>query len=245
MKIQNQSEGLILVIVLVLLTAVSFMAGYIYLHATKERRLFSILEYTLNQEKIFPLFLKKVPLLLSFYQEHYSYVPKEIQISFKEGEIKFFISSEEERFNINELSPPDLLSLLLDLKISEEKALILRDRILDWIDKDHDVRPFGKEDYEDYKPANNHFKTFYEILLVDGMDPHLLWNKMFDKITIYDGKKEYFLQNEDEEEEEKLILKQGKIYRLIVFLEQKGITKKWVLIFKVSNPPQILTILSL
>jgi len=100
------------------------------------------------------------------------------------GRYTFMLLSESGKIDINkmtDLAGVVLKNLLLNLEVPQERADIIVDSILDWVDTDNLRRLNGAEDeyYQSlpvpYKAKNRPFDTVEELLLVKGISPELLF----------------------------------------------------------------------
>ena len=93
------------------------------------------------------------------------------------------VQDESGKVNINTVSEQQLGTLILASGIEEPYARILTDSILDWRDTDSDPRPNGAEsDYYQsldtpYTAKNNRFDAVEELLLVKGMTHDFFYGK--------------------------------------------------------------------
>jgi len=248
----SNQKGVVLVITLVLLTSISFMASLLYLRAAENRRISILLQKRQIAEEFLPPFTEKVLVLIGRYQEKYGFLPREISFAYYAGKtlgsgrVKIYLSAENERLNLNTASDEELLDFLVDLGIPEEEALILRDSLLDWRDKDDVPRPHGAEKdwYRDYTPRNGPLKSFSELLLVRGFNPYYLWFDpgLFDAVTLYADKNQKKMISRAFEDEEKFHLVRGEYYRLDLRAKilPRGPVWRYTVVFRWENPPHIL-----
>jgi len=95
--------------------------------------------------------------------------------SFAGGFWRVHIQDESGKINLNMVSEQQLEALIRAAGIEDPDALILRDSILDWRDPDSITRPFGAEDDyylsldPPYTAKNGRFDAVEELLLVRGV----------------------------------------------------------------------------
>ena len=103
----------------------------------------------------------------------------------KNNAIRYGLMDESAKLNLNflpnmGLSNDDLDALLMNIP---NMTMEIADSILDWIDSDDTVNPYGAESetYQamspPYKAKNGPFETIDELLLVKGMTPTLLYGE--------------------------------------------------------------------
>ena len=103
--------------------------------------------------------------------------------SFDGGFWQVNVQDESGKVNINTVSEQQLGALILAAGIEEQYARILTDSILDWRETDSDPRPNGaKNDYYQsldppYTAKNNQFDAIEELLLVRGMTHDFFYGK--------------------------------------------------------------------
>lgn len=101
------------------------------------------------------------------------------------GDVNVEIADEDGKINVNRANKDLLLSLLLNLGLEEERADIVSDSILDWIDPDEDYHLNGAEtDYylgleNPYRSKNGSMDNIEELLLVRGVDAKLFYGHTF------------------------------------------------------------------
>ncbi len=95
------------------------------------------------------------------------------------GEVQFSVQDENGKLNLNRISAPQLERALEKLGLSAQRRLVVRDSLLDWVDKDGLPRQEGAEDeyYRNrqpgYTPRNAPFASPAELALVRGVDGRL------------------------------------------------------------------------
>ncbi|MBI1896127.1 MAG: general secretion pathway protein GspK [Acidobacteria bacterium] len=99
-----------------------------------------------------------------------------LHFSFPSGEADVEVIPEEARLNINSIPPPDLLRLLLNLGVSEDRAREITEAILDWrspapglTDFDHHYLSLTPS----FRARHASFEETEELLLVKGMTPEI------------------------------------------------------------------------
>lgn len=222
------------------------MASFLYFREVEKRKLNAVLERERLAGIYLPVFCRKLLELAGAYQQKYGSLPAEISFSFRagrtlgEGLVRVRLSSESDRLNLNSATEEEILALLLEAGVPEDRALTVRDSLLDWRDEDDEPRPHGaeREFYEGYAPSNRPFRDFGELLLVRGMDPLLLFGKggLFERITLYGEKK----AGEEDSTEEGVRLREGGFYRLELDLLLSGRPFRYVAIFRWGKVPQLL-----
>jgi len=235
----SSSRGLVLIITLVLLAAISTMASYLYFRAAEDRKLAHVLEKRLEEREFLPLVFEKVLQAAFLYQEKHGHLPPEIAISFEagnllgRGEVKLSFAEEAQRFDLRKKDEEKLGEFLSRAGL-EEEAPSLRDALLDWQDRDQEPRPLGAEaeDYKSYSPSNKPLTDLYELLLVKGFDPYLVWLQLFPKATVYATNSQKGDETEETEaSEKKFSLQAGRVYRVQLEYELQGLTSRWEVIF--------------
>ncbi|KMY68888.1 hypothetical protein AAU61_04745 [Desulfocarbo indianensis] len=96
-----------------------------------------------------------------------------------QGMVYFAVQDEGGKLNINSISPVMLERTLEGLKLPEKRRLVVRDSLLDWVDKDGVPRQDGAEDdyYLGRRPThaarNQPMESPAELTLVRGVDAGL------------------------------------------------------------------------
>ena len=230
-----REKGIVLVIILVLIGSIAFIVSFLNL---KTRALFQALSLDqterIAEDVVDDLVQNLIKILLN-YQKEVGQIPDKITFKYNDRKYKVLISDESELYNINSNDREELYNLFAEeLHLPPEKALIMTDSLLDWIDGDHDSLEYGAEDKfyssKNYSPPNRPVKSFFELLLVRGFDPYTFWvePRIFDYITIFAN------SNKDKEakksEERKLKLENGGIYRIKILAKEGGL--KYTIIIK-------------
>jgi len=226
-------QGYILAFTLALLLGLSFMVGVLHLEGQRERRL---IYATLEQKRIYLLALSLKNILwqegLRRLKEE-GHFPKTIELKIADQKIgplqvQMTVSSEKERLDLNQVDEETLFSFLLGIGISERRARIMAESLLDWRDEDDFHRLDGAErDFYlslGYEPRNGPLKCFSEPVLIRGFDPYLYWIKpgVYQWVTIYGGQGRLgpdFFREIEKEEPEGLTLQEGGVYRVQLSLK--------------------------
>lgn len=104
-----------------------------------------------------------------------------LSLELLDGMAEIDVLDETGKININ--SGPDFLifNLLLMIGVEEMQADVITDSILDWVDPDDLIRPFGAEiDYysaldEPYRAKNGMIEVPEELLLIQGITPEIYY----------------------------------------------------------------------
>ncbi len=217
---------------LALLLGLSFMVGVLHLEGQKEQRL---IYASLEQKKIYLLALSLKNILwqegLRLLKEE-GHFPQTITLKVYDErmgplQVEMILSSEKERLDLNQADEEALFSLFLEKGISERRARIMAESLLDWRDEDDFHRLDGAEkDFYlplGYEPRNGPLKDLSEAVLIRGFDPYLYWVKpgVYQWVTVYGGQAHLGpdFSYEIEEEPEKLTLQEGRVYRVQLSLK--------------------------
>ena len=117
------------------------------------------------------------------------------QLTYADARIRVKIFAETGKIDINKADESTLLSVFEREVIDPDQLTGLVNAILDWRDKDEDVRIDGaeKEQYQDqgldYQPRNKPFQTLEELQLVLGFNTQL-YNSVETLLTVYSGSKD-------------------------------------------------------
>jgi len=239
---KSEEKGIVLIMVLVLLGAISFMVAYLNFKVHRDIKEF-ISQKRNNEIRLFaPLLAQKIIESLLLYQKNYDSVPQKMHFEyqaekfFQKGSFDISLSLEADRLNINQAKEKELIEFFEDIDIPPQKVLVMTRSLLDWIDEDDLPRLGGaeKESYLElgYEPPNKPLNNFYEIQLIRGFDPYLFWvnPRLFDYVTIFASKGEnkqkskILVQKEKNEEEqsEQIFLREGEIYRLNIVWKENN-----------------------
>lgn len=122
--------------------------------------------------------------------------------------IRFGITDESAKLNINTANQQQLLQLIAPLMLNGQDPLELVHALLDWRDADDEPREFGAESaYYATRPTphrakNAPFETVEEILMVKGFDGRILYGEDYDRNGLItpnedDGEASFPLDNGD------------------------------------------------
>lgn len=104
-----------------------------------------------------------------------------IGIDYNQGRVNTRIMDENGKINVNFTTEDVLRRLMAAIGIEKQRADILTDSILDWVDGDKNHRLSGaEEEYymrldPPYRPKNGPFDSVEELLLVRGMTPEIFY----------------------------------------------------------------------
>lgn len=107
-----------------------------------------------------------------------------------QGVVRFAVQDEGGKLNINSLSPMILARALRGIGLSEKRVMVVRDSLLDWVDKDGLAREDGAEDdyyltrRPPYKAGNRPFENPAELTAVRGVDGRLAFSWSNDPAAI-------------------------------------------------------------
>jgi type II secretory pathway component PulK len=107
-----------------------------------------------------------------------------------QGVVRFAVQDEGGKLNINRLSPMILMRVLSRIGLSEKRAMVVKDSLLDWVDKDGLAREAGAEDdyyltrRPPYKSANRPIENPAELTAVRGVDGRLAFGWSSDPTAI-------------------------------------------------------------
>jgi general secretion pathway protein K len=99
-----------------------------------------------------------------------------------QGVVRFAVQDEGGKLNLNRTSPMILARVLGSIGLGEKRAMVVRDSLLDWIDKDGLAREEGAEDdyylsrRSPYRAANRPFESPAELTAVRGVDGRLAFS---------------------------------------------------------------------
>lgn len=191
------NRGSVLIIVLWMLTVMSIIClsfakmVRVEANAVLNTRLLSSAYYLAQagiNETIYKLIVFRleggaVPLALQETMEPSDIEKGRVELKTDIGDVRVDLSDEDGKINVNRASKELLLSLLLNMGTDEERADVISDSILDWVDADDDYHLNGAEsDYytsldNPYRAKNGRMDTVEELLLVRGMDADLFYGR--------------------------------------------------------------------
>lgn len=193
----TRSRGSILIILLWMLMAMSILcisfakAVRVEANAAANSRQLTNAYYLAQagiSESIYKLIVYRLEGGLAQPDQRSDVEPKDVELGKVQlhtdiGDVDVEINDEDGKINVNRATKEVLLSLLLNLGAGEEKADIISDSILDWVDFDDDYHANGAEsDYymsldTPYPAKNSRFDTVEELLLVRGVDSKLFYGR--------------------------------------------------------------------
>jgi len=236
-------KGLVLIVTLVLLAAISTMAELFYMEVIKYRKVNRLLEQLFIEEMIAPQIIEKILYLIALYQKENKIIPREGHFSYQagfhlgKGRVEFYFLPENVLVNLNKATPDEVQRLLEKLGVTPERALKLAQCLADWIDADNEPRPLGAEKNleEKYFPRNKPLQDFAELLLIKGFDPYLLYGaKLIEQVTLWSSSDKI----PAEISEDGIFLRPGKLYRLFISWEKDRRKRRLMVIFRFAFPPQ-------
>jgi type II secretory pathway component PulK len=107
-----------------------------------------------------------------------------------QGVVRYAVQDEGGKLNINRMKPMILERALRSMGLGERRMLVVRDSLLDWVDKDGVSRQEGAEDdyYLSQKPpyraGNRPFETPAELTAVRGVDGRLAFSWGTDPVAL-------------------------------------------------------------
>lgn len=99
-----------------------------------------------------------------------------------QGLVRFAVQDEGGKLNLNRMSPMILERVLRGLGLGEKRTMVVRDSLLDWVDKDGVSRQDGAEDdyylskKPPYRAGNRPFENPAELTAVRGVDGRLAFS---------------------------------------------------------------------
>jgi len=157
----------------------------------------------------------------------------EVECDLKDFKVRAVFSSEGKRLNLNKASREDLLNFFEEEGFSPERAEVMAESLLDWIDGDNEHRPSGaEEDFyapRGYQPRNGPLAYLDEVVLVRGFDPYVFWIEpgLYREVTIYAA--------EDKEEKEPLSLSTPGVYRQEMEISFRGLKWRYLEVFEAQG----------
>lgn len=120
-------------------------------------------------------------------------------LKYQDADIRVRLLSEQGKIDINKADEALLTAMMTSIDMEQEQQQAIVNAILDWRDKDDQMRDNGaeKEQYEDadlsYQPANKDFQLVDELQMVLGMNSDI-YQQLKPLITVYSKQAKVNLQ---------------------------------------------------
>lgn len=186
--------GLALVIVIWVLSLLTIMAGSFALTMRRETTVISAIKDNAETLSVAEagLTIAQHMLFIADKEKRWQADGRIYSLQFQGAEIRIRLFSEQGKIDINKANESLLMKMMESTSEELDKQQALVSAIIDWRDKDDQVRIDGaeKQQYEDaglaYQPANQEFQLIEEIQMVLGMSD-TIYQQIKPLITVYSG----------------------------------------------------------